>query len=83
MTHKRWFQTAVAVIFTLVIILLLIQLQGLFSPIFTVIQTIFIPLLIGGVLFYLTRPILNFLVNHKFPKWSAILIIFALMGLII
>lgn len=83
MTHKRWFQTAVAVIFTLVIILLLIQLQGLFSPIVTVIQTIFIPLLIGGVLFYLTRPILNFLVNHKFPKWSAILIIFALMGLII
>lgn len=80
MTHKRWFQTAVAVIFTLVIILLLIQLQGLFSPIFTVIQTIFIPLLIGGVLFYLTRPILNFLVNHKFPKWSAILIIFCFNG---
>lgn len=51
MTHKRWFQTAVAVIFTLIIILLLIQLQGLFSPIFTVIQTIFVPLLIGGVLF--------------------------------
>ena len=83
MTQKRWFQTAVAVIFTLIIILLLIQLQGLFSPIFTVIQTIFVPLLIGGVLFYLTRPILNFLMKHKFPKWSAIIIIFALMGLLI
>lgn len=83
MTHKRWFQSAVAVIFTLIIILLLIQLQGLFSPIFTVIQTIFVPLLIGGVLFYLTRPILNFLMKHKFPKWSAIIIIFALMGLLI
>lgn len=56
MTQKRWFQTAVAVIFTLIIILLLIQLQGIFSPIFTVIQTIFVPLLIGGVLFYLTPP---------------------------
>lgn len=83
MTQKRWFQTAVAVIFTLIIILLLIQLQGIFSPIFTVIQTIFVPLLIGGVLFYLTRPILHFLMNHKFPKWSAIIIIFALMGLLI
>ena len=83
MTQKRWFQTAVAVIFTLIIILLLIQLQAIFSPIFTVIQTIFVPLLIGGVLFYLTRPILHFLMNHKFPKWSAIIIIFALMGLLI
>lgn len=51
MTHKRWFQTAVAIIFTLIIILLLIQLRGIFSPIFTVIQTIFIPLLLGGYSF--------------------------------
>src|SRR5699024_12717504 len=26
---------------------------------------------------------LHFLMNHKFPKWSAIIIIFALMGLLI
>lgn len=83
MTHKKWFQTAVAVIFTLVIILLLIQLKGIFTPLITVVQTIFLPLLLGGVLFYLTRPILDFLLNKKFPKWSAILIIFALMGLLI
>ena len=83
MTHKRWFQTAVAIILTLIIILLLIQLQGLFAPLVTVVQTIFLPLLIGGVLFYLTRPILDFLLSKKFPKWSAILTIFALMGLLI
>ncbi|WP_411843820.1 AI-2E family transporter [Salinicoccus sp. HZC-1] len=83
MTRKVWFQTAVAIIFTLVIIRLFIELQGIFTPLFVVAQTIFLPLLISGVLFYLTRPILNFLLKKHFPKWAAILLIFALMALLI
>lgn len=83
MTHKVWFQTAVAIILTLVIIRLFIEVQGVFSPLFVVAETIFLPLLIGGVLFYLTRPILNFLQKRKVPKWAAILLIFALIGFLI
>ncbi|WP_298829523.1 AI-2E family transporter [uncultured Planococcus sp.] len=83
MTHKVWFQTAVAIILTLVIIRLFIEVQGVFSPLFVVAQTIFLPLLLGGVLFYLTRPILQFLLKRSFPKWSAILLIFALIALLI
>lgn len=80
MTHKVWFQTAVAIILTLVIIRLFIEVQGVFSPLFVVVETIFLPLLLGGVLFYLTRPILRFLQKKKFPKWAAILLIFALIA---
>lgn len=79
MTHKVWFQTAVAITFTLVIIRLVIEVQEVFSPLVVVVKTIFLPLLLGGVLFYLTRPLLNFLMKRKFPKWSAILLIFALI----
>ncbi|WP_147302180.1 hypothetical protein [Jeotgalicoccus halotolerans] len=42
--------------------------KGLFSPIFTVIQTIFVTLLIGGLLFYLTRSIFTFLINTNPPS---------------
>lgn len=83
MTQKVWFQTAVAIILTLVIIRLFIEVQGVFSPLFVVADTIFLPLLIGGVLFYLTRPLLHFLQKKKFPKWAAILLIFTLMGLLL
>ncbi|MFC3419617.1 AI-2E family transporter [Salinicoccus hispanicus] len=83
MTHKVWFRTAVAIIFLLLIIRLFMDVQGIFSPLVVIAQTIFLPLLIGGVLFYLTRPVLYFLEGKGFPKWSAILLIFVLLGVLI
>lgn len=82
MTNKLWFQTGIGIILALVIIRLFIEVQGIFDPLFIIAQTIFVPLLLGGVLFYLTRPILNYLVKWKFPKWSAILIIVLLIVLV-
>ena len=79
MTNKLWFQAGVGIILALVIIRLFIEVQGIFDPLFIIAQTVFVPLLLGGVLFYLTRPILHFLMNRKFPKWSAILIIVLLI----
>lgn len=79
MTNKLWFQAGVGIILALVIIRLFIEVQGIFDPLFIIAQTIFVPLLLGGVLFYLTRPVLYFLMKWKFPKWSAILIIVLLI----
>ncbi|RNF39263.1 AI-2E family transporter [Planococcus salinus] len=79
MTNKLWFQAGVGIILALVIIRLFIEVQGIFDPLFIIAQTVFVPLLLGGVLFYLTRPILHFLMKWKFPKWSAILIIVLLI----
>ncbi|MBT2581364.1 AI-2E family transporter [Planococcus sp. ISL-109] len=82
MTNKLWFQAGVGIILTLVIIRLFIEVQGIFDPLFIIAGTIFVPLLLGGVLFYLTRPLLHFLENRKFPKWSGILIIVLLIVLV-
>lgn len=75
MANKLWFQTAIGIILTLIIIRLFIEVKEIFEPLFIIAGTIFVPLLLSGVLFYLTRPILYFLMKRKFPKWSAILII--------
>lgn len=73
LTNKLWFQVGIGVILALVIIRLFIEVQGIFDPLFIIAGTIFVPLLLGGVLFYLTRPVLNFLMKRKFPKWAAVL----------
>lgn len=79
MTNKLWFQAAVGIILTLVIIRLFIEVQAIFDPLFIIAQTIFVPLLLGGVLFYLTRPILYFLEKRKFPRWAGVLSIIFLI----
>ncbi|MCM3612188.1 AI-2E family transporter [Planococcus sp. MERTA32b] len=73
MTNKLWFQAGVGIILALVIIRLFIEVQGIFDPLFIIAGTIFVPLLLGGVLFYLTRPILYFLEKRGLPKWASII----------
>lgn len=73
MTNKLWFQAGVGIILTLVIIRLFIEVQGIFDPLFIIAGTIFVPLLLGGVLFYLTRPILYLLEKRGLPKWASII----------
>ncbi|MFJ7825798.1 AI-2E family transporter [Psychrobacillus sp. NPDC096623] len=82
MTKKLWFQTGVAILLTLVIIRMFIEVKGIFSPLLIIGQTIFLPLLIGGVLFYLSRPLLNWLESIKFPRWVSMLSVFIVIGLL-
>ncbi|MCK1999359.1 AI-2E family transporter [Psychrobacillus psychrodurans] len=82
MTKKLWFQTGVAILLTLVIIRMFMEVKGIFSPLLIIGQTIFLPLLIGGVLFYLSRPLLTLLESIKFPRWASILSVFVIIGLI-
>lgn len=73
LTNKLWFQAGVGIILALVIIRLFIEVQGIFAPLFIIAGTVFVPLLLGGVLFYLTRPILYFLEKRGLPKWASII----------
>lgn len=73
MTNKLWFQLGIGIILALVIIRLFIEVQGIFDPLFIIAGTVFVPLLLGGVLFYLTRPILYFLEKRGLPKWASII----------
>ena len=81
MTKKLWFQVGVGLLLGLVIIRMFMEVKGIFSPLLIIGQTIFLPLLIGGVLFYLTRPLLKFLESKGWARWTSILAIFATIGL--
>jgi len=82
-TRKLWFQVGVGILLSLIIIKFFVEVNWLFEPVFIIIKTIFIPLLIGGVLFYITVPLQTFLEKYKFPRWSSILVIMLLLSTVI
>ncbi|MET3575464.1 AI-2E family transporter [Bhargavaea ullalensis] len=73
MTKKLWFQAGVGILLALLIIHFFIDIKGIFSPILIILKTIFLPLLVGGVLYYLTEPVQRLLEKYKFPRWASIL----------
>lgn len=81
LTRKLWFQVGVGILLFLLIVKFFVEVNWLFDPILTIIKSIFIPLLIGGVLFYITVPLQTFLEKYKFPRWSSILTIFVLLSI--
>ncbi|GIN87716.1 AI-2E family transporter [Heyndrickxia sporothermodurans] len=55
-----------------------------FTPLVIFIQTLFIPFLISGILYYLARPIVKLLEGWKIPRKLAIMLIFVmLIGVIV
>jgi len=83
MYHKRWFQTLIAIALVLLIFLLLRETQYMFVPIYTYIGAIALPFIIGGLLYYISRPLMHVLEAYRVPRVVAILIIFLLFILII
>lgn len=83
MANKTWFQTSVAVVITLLIIMLAIQVNVIFEPVITIITTIFIPVLIGGLFYYITQPIQAFLEKRKASRLVSILSIFIIILIVI
>lgn len=83
MTNKLWFQSGIALIITFVIILLIMQVQVIFEPFLTIIMTIFFPVLIGGMLYYITEPIQRFLEKRKANRLVSISSIFIIILIVI
>ncbi len=82
MTKKVWFQVGVGILILLLITKYTLEIHWIFNPIFIIIQTIFIPLLIGGVLYYVTEPIQRLLEKRGMPRWGSIVtIVLILAGL--
>ncbi|WP_328700165.1 MULTISPECIES: AI-2E family transporter [Bacillaceae] len=76
--HKRWFQALVAAVLVVLLILLLHEISFFFEPVLTYIGAIAVPLIGGGILFYISRPIMHFLEKNRIPRVLAIIIVFAL-----
>lgn len=75
MTKKLWFQAGVGILLALLIAKYFLEIRGIFSPLVIIAKTIFVPLLLGAVLFYVTEPLQRFLEKRKMPRWGSILAI--------
>ena len=83
MLHKLWFQWGVAIIIGLLIIKLFLEVNWILNPFLIILNTILIPLLLGGVLYYVSEPLQRFLEKKGAPRWASIsVIIVILLGLI-
>ncbi|MGG3448956.1 AI-2E family transporter [Domibacillus aminovorans] len=82
MTNKLWFQTGIGILLAMVIIFMFQEIRGVFNPLVIVATTIFLPALLGGVLFYLTRPLMKWLESKKFPRWASLSTVIIVIGLV-
>lgn len=83
MTKKVWFQVGIGILIALLIIKYVIEINWIFSPFVIIIKTIFVPLLLGGVLYYVTEPVQRWLEKHGLPRWGSIFaIVLVLAGLL-
>lgn len=83
LTRKLWFQAGVGILLALLITKYFMEIKWIFAPILTIIKTIFIPLLLAAVLFYVTEPLQRFLEKRKVPRWGSILTILLSVGALI
>lgn len=83
MLNSKAFQAALWVLLIFLIILVGTNISFIFRPIVVLISTIFFPVLIAGILYYLTSPIVNWLHSKRIPKVLAILFIYmVLLGIL-
>ena len=83
MTKKLWFQWGIALLIGLLIIKFFIEIHWIFNPLLIILNTILIPLLLGGVLYYVSEPLQRFMEKKGAPRWASILtIIVVLIGLL-
>lgn len=83
MAYRVWFQTGIAIILTLIIIWLIMQVGIIFQPIGTIITTVFIPILIGGLFFYITEPIKRFFERRGLNRLMSILTVFIIILILV
>ncbi|WP_409302715.1 AI-2E family transporter [Peribacillus sp. SCS-155] len=78
MPNSKYFRLGYTIIIMLIIILLATKVDFVFRPLVVFFQTLFLPFLISGVIYYLLRPVVIFLHDKKVPKSLAILLIYML-----
>ena len=75
MTKKLWFQVGIGLLIALLIIKYVIEIHWIFNPIVIIFKTILIPLLLGGVLYYITEPLQRLIEKRGVPRWGSLLTI--------
>lgn len=83
MTRKLWFQSGVAILLSFLIIKYFLEIKFIFAPIAIIIKTAIVPIIFGGVLFYLAEPLQRKLENKKIPRWGSITMILLCIAIMI
>ncbi|KRG08979.1 lipoteichoic acid biosynthesis protein CozEa [Staphylococcus sp. NAM3COL9] len=83
MLNKVWFRTGVALLILFLLIKLVMEVHSVFTPFMIIIQSVLLPLLLSGFLFYLCLPFQKILEKNKVPRWGSITIILIALVIII
>ncbi|WP_411953925.1 AI-2E family transporter [Alkalibacillus sp. S2W] len=75
MPNGKWFRIGYGLIIILLIVFLSTKVRFIFEPIFVLFQTLFIPIIIAGILYYLIRPLVDF-ASKYIPRPLSVLIVF-------
>jgi len=74
--QDKFFKYTIATVLILTIVWLLYQTAPVFAPILWFVAAILLPILFSTILYYMLRPIVNFLEGFRIPRYVAILIIY-------
>lgn len=81
--RSKAYQVAVWILTIFVIIFVGQRISFIFHPLVVLIKTIFFPMLVAGIFYYLTNSLVDGLTRLKIPRVAAILIIYVLFTLVI
>lgn len=79
----QFFKYATGTIMVLLIIFLLYKIGFVFTPIIDFIATLFFPILLAGVLYFVLRPLVMLVERLNIPRWLAILIVYFIILIIV
>ncbi|NHN32029.1 AI-2E family transporter [Paenibacillus sp. S3N08] len=76
MLQNKFFRICIGIILVLVIFNLMNMVGFLFTPLLVMLQTLFVPILISGFLYYMLRPLVNFLEKKGIGRGVGTLLIY-------
>ncbi|WP_226036236.1 AI-2E family transporter [Aquibacillus saliphilus] len=76
---ERWFRILVGFILVFLLIYLISITDFVFAPVFSYLGAIAVPIIVAGVIFYVTNPIVNLLEKYKVNRIIGIIVVFLLI----
>ncbi|PYI51955.1 AI-2E family transporter [Paenibacillus flagellatus] len=83
MPQTKFFRIGYGILLVFLIIWVGVKIDFIFYPLKVLVQTLFAPILISGILYYLFRPVVNLLTGKNVPRSLAILIIYLFFALLV
>lgn len=81
MPRGKFFYTCYGIILVLLILWLITRVSFIFQPVIIAFKTLFFPFLIAGVLYFLFRPLIDFLQRNKVPRVLAVIMLYLTLTL--